>query len=110
MIASTEALMLPSAKLKEDEAAAADGLLVLIDDHVKKGMCRYGVDLETKMTNRNVIAEVNQRLRRAGWVTEWHPILEQHRLNAAVQNVTGYSLALYPKDEAYTEADRKTLM
>ena len=110
MISPSEALQLPTAQLNDEEASAADGLMLLIDEHVRKGMTRAGVDLTTKMTNRNVVAEVNCRLRALGWITEWRPIVEQHRLNAAVQNHTGFQLSLIPSDEAYKEATRSKLI
>jgi len=109
VISAAEALRLASAQLTDEEKQAADGLEILIEEYVRKGMKRNGVDLETKMTNRSVIAEVNHRLRAAGWSTQWEPIVERHKLNAAVQSVTGWRLSLFPTDAAYDDAARSIL-
>jgi hypothetical protein len=109
VITAVEALQLPSAQLTDEEKAAADGLELLIEEHVRKGMGRNGVDLQVGMTNPKVIAEVNQRLKRAGWATQWSPIIERHKLNAALQNLTGFGLNLFPTDESYKEHERKQL-
>ena len=109
MISAVEALQLPTAQLTAEEALAADKLESLIDEHIRTGMCHSGVDLQVTMTNANVIACVNQRLRANGWGTGWQPVIEQHRLNVAVQKHVGFKVSLFPDDEAYKEAARRAL-
>jgi hypothetical protein len=109
MIPAAEALALPSAQLTDEEKAAADKLEALIEEHVRMGMRRNGVNLQTPMTHPGIITEVNQRLRTAGWVGEWQPLLETNSLNRAMQKHVGFKLSLYPTDESYRTAARATL-
>lgn len=109
MIPAIEALALPSAQLTDEEKAAADKLEGLIEEHVRTGMQRNGVNLQTTVTHPGIITEVNQRLRSAGWVGEWQPLVEQNQLNRAVQKHIGFKLSLYPNDESYRTAARATL-
>jgi hypothetical protein len=109
VIAAVDALKLPSAQLSDDERLAADKLEVAIEAHVLNNMRVNGVDFKTEELRPVVIAEVNQRLKRAGWQTQWQPLLEQHALNKAAVKHTGFGLNLAPSDAAFTEAFRSTL-
>ena len=108
MISATEALSLPTAELSKECREAADKLEGQIEGIVREKMGRNGVDITTTVTHEAVIAEVNQRLRRAGWATNWQPKLEQHPLNKALTKHVGFSLNLFPSDAAYTEHWLKT--
>lgn len=109
MIPASEALTLPTATLSNEERDAADKLEILIEEHVRKEMTRFGIDLQTSVTNKNVVAEVNYRLRMMGWVTNWQPIVEKHRFNAAMSVHSGFTLSLLPTDESYNVAARAVL-
>lgn len=109
MIPAAEALKLPTAQLTDEERAAADKLEADIEEHVRVGMQRRGVDLSIKEINGNVIAEVNQRLKAAGFTPQWQAQVERHKLNAALQAHVGYKLSLSPSDQAYTEAHQLLL-
>lgn len=109
MIPATEALRLPSAQLSVDEIAAADALEAEIEAHVSKFMERRGCDFVVKETRNNVIAEINQRLKTAGYQFQWQPLVEQHPLNKAVQKHVGFRLTLAPNDEAYRTVARAAL-
>jgi hypothetical protein len=101
---AAEALLLPSARLTDDERAAVDKLEKAIDEHVHKSMAYRGVDFTGKETNLNVLAEVNQRLKDAGYTLEWKYLVERHQLNAALTKMVGFQLVLGPSDEAYRAA------
>lgn len=109
MIPAVEALALPTAVLTAEQKADADKLEEEIDKAVRGHMQRNGLDMQVKQTDAAVIAEVNQRLRAAGYGARWSPMIEQHRLNAAVQNHVGFNLNLFPSDDAYKAFDRSTL-
>ena len=109
MIPATEALALPCAQLNDSEKDAADKFEAFIEEHIKTSMGRNGVDLTTAVTNANVVAEVNQRVRAAGWTTLWTPLVEKHRFNQAQNVHTGFKLSLFPTDEAYRAAARSAL-
>jgi hypothetical protein len=104
MISAAEALSLPRAQLTAEEKAAADALESLIDENVRISMSRRGCNIEGKEFNPNVIAEVNQRLKTAGYMTNWQFVIEQNRFNKAVQQPIGFRLELFPTDEAYRKA------
>ena len=108
MITGAEALRLPSAQLNDEEASAVDKLMALIDEHIQKGMKRYGVELTTKMTHRTVLTEVIRRLHTFGWITELEPQVEQSRF-AREPTLVGFKLTLTPTKEAYEEAGRLAL-
>ncbi len=101
MIPASEALQLNTAKLTDEERAAADRLEAMIEEQVRKSMAYRGVDIEGKETNRNVLAAVNFRLIAAGYNAQWQIVMDQHPLNRAIQNVVGFKLALSPSTEAY---------
>ena len=101
MISAVDALRLPSAQLSEEERAGADKLEIEIEIHIRKFMERRGCDFETKETRGNVIAEINQRLKAAGYVPQWKPLLERHKLNNAAVTHVGFGLSLAPSDPAY---------
>jgi hypothetical protein len=107
---AVEALKLPTAQLSPEEAGAADKFMELIDDLLRKGMARHGVDLHIgKLTNLNVIAEVDMRLRSLLWVPNWVPLTEAHQLDPNNQVVVGQRLILNPSQEAYAKADEEML-
>ncbi len=103
MIPAAEALRLPGARLSQEEQVAAAALLAQIEAHVRERMERRGVDYATSEVRGNVIAEVNQILRAAGWLPQWRAILEPSPLGGGSRH-TGYALALAPGDEAYRAA------
>ena len=105
MIAAKEALRLPSAQLSATEVEDANKLEAQIEESVIKSMERRGCDLTTNVTNGNVIAEVNQRLKRAGYLPQWRALVEKHKLDAAVQQHVGFQLSLSPSDDAYSPFD-----
>jgi hypothetical protein len=101
VISAKEALTQPSAQLTPEQLEKADTIEKTVEEHVLKFMERRGVDLEIKETDGNIIAELNQRLKAAGYLPQWKPLLQQHRLNAALQTHLGFRLSLAPSDEAY---------
>ncbi len=109
MISAVEALALPSAQLAPEEIEAAYVLESEIEKHVRADMTRNGVAIQGREKNPNVIAEVNQRLRAAGWSTNFEFIVDKHRLNAALTTTVGYRLLLTPSDESYRTAARAIL-
>lgn len=103
MISATDALRLPSAQLTGEEAAAADSLEAKIESGIRAAMERRGIDLQTNETRGNVIAEINQRLKAAGWVVQWRARVEPPRVGLT-PTLVGYDLSLAPSDEAYRAA------
>jgi hypothetical protein len=110
VIPAVEALKLEGAQLTDEQKMAADKLEAAIDTHVRANMRINGVDYATEEKDPMVIAEVNQRLKRAGWLPQWEMRLERHRLNAAAPpTLIGFGLHLAPSDDAFAEALRATL-
>lgn len=105
MIPANEALLLPTARLSEEERTAADKLDAEIDLAIRANMERRGMDMKCKETNANVVAEINRRLVRAKYKPQWKPISEPHPLNKALLIHTGWNLSIAPTDLAYDEAD-----
>lgn len=110
MISAVEALTLPTAQLAPDEILAADKLEATIEAHVKKSMTRQGINLEVDEVRPDVVAEVGQRLKVAGYQIQWTPLVEPHPLNKAQQRFVGFRLSLAPSDESYRAAARATLI
>lgn len=107
MISATDALLLPRAQLTEDERKAADDMEAALEAHIRSTMTRYGCDeLYTTEMNRKVLAEVNQRLIRAGWKPTWHMRTEIGTLTADRRH-TGFQVTLEPSAEAYQAAAEK---
>lgn len=109
MMTAVEALSLPTAKLSAEDVEAADKLETLIELHVKSNMKRQGVVLEISEVRGDVIADVSQRLKDAGYQVQWTPLVEQHPLNKAQQKLVGFRLSLAPTDESYRAAARVAL-
>jgi len=106
MISAIEALQLPSATLNEDELAAANMLEAEIEAHVRKFMQRRGPEqFTTKELRGNVVSEVNQRLKAAGWSPVWLQISEQSRVTGQVA-IIAYKLDCPPSDASFA-AHRK---
>ena len=103
MISAAEALRLPSAQLTPEESTAADTLEDEIETHVRQHMERRGIEFSTKEKRGNVIAEVNQRLKGAGYLPQWQAIIEQGKFSTNRVH-TGFGLSLAPTDEAYRAA------
>lgn len=101
MITAGEALQLDSAKLTEAEIEAANKLEGTIEEFVRKEMKFYGCTFDGKETDPNVLAEVNRRLKAAGYTPEWKYLIQQHPLNAAKSQVIGFQVLLTPGDAAY---------
>lgn len=96
-----EALALPTAQLTADELRIVATIEASIDETIDKAMTYRGLELDLKNSNLNVIAELNQRFRNAGWITQWTPNMEQHVFNKALKTCVGFHLVLTPKDEDY---------
>jgi hypothetical protein len=109
VIPAVEALQLPTAQLSPDELVAADGLESMIEQHVKTSMTRQGVNIEIKEARPDIIADVSQRLKAAGYQAQWAPLVEAHPLNKAQQQLVGFRLSLAPSDESYRAAARAVL-
>jgi hypothetical protein len=105
VITAIEALKLKTAQLSADDLATVDRLESQIEEHIRMHMEHRGCELSLKETNNNIIAELNQRLKEAGYATQWGALTESHPLNAAKKVVVGFHLVLAPTDEAYG-ADR----
>ena len=106
MISATDALLLPTAQLSEEEQRAAALLEVEISAYVETHMEFRGCcDIKTEETRPSVIANVNQRLRRRGWHAEWKPVYRQDDpANKHKRAHAGYAIDLIPSNEAYCEA------
>lgn len=104
MIQASEALSLPTATLSEEQQIVAAEVLSEIAEHAKKVMEFRGFDYRvTSTTDGNVIA----CMRRAGWLTAWHPITEKSATNPRELVVTGWALNAQPTDESYRVAMEK---
>lgn len=104
MISAAEALRLPSAQLTPEESASADALEMSIESYVRLKMERRGCEYTTPETRPNIIAEVNQRLKTAGYQPQWQALVEQSVVKGAAPRHVGFKLALAPTDEAYRAA------
>ena len=109
MIPAVEALQLPTAQLSPEELAAADKLELFIEEHVKTNMTHQGANIEIKEGRPDIIANVSQRLKAAGYQAQWAPLVEPHPLNKAQQVLVGFRLSLAPSDESYRAAARAVL-
>lgn len=108
MIQASEALSLPTATLSEEQQIVAAEVLSEIAEHAKKAMEFRGFDYRvTSTTDGNVIAYCNQRMRRAGWLTAWHPVTEKSATNPRELVVIGWALNAQPTDESYRVAMEK---
>lgn len=107
MISAVEALRLPSAQLTPDEVRAADVLELAIENHVRAHMTWHGCEenFTTPEKRSHVMAEVNYRLRKAGWVAQWQMLVEKGRFSSN-QIHAGWTLTmLLPSDEARRDAE-----
>lgn len=105
MIPAHEALLLPTALLSEEQRARADALETLIDQYVRANMERRGCDFDTEETDLNVVAEVNQRLKAAGYNVNWQQLAKPNRLNPqGAMKLVGFRLAISPTTESYQKA------
>ena len=109
MIPAIEALALGTAQLTDEEVELANKLEATISEHVRENMRRNGCELETKETNPIVIAEVDYRLKVAGYVPEWRQFIKQHPLNKAINQCVGFGLFLAPSFDA-VKAARERIM
>ena len=100
MISAVDALDLPTAALNEDELASANMLEAEIEAHVRKSMSLRGIEFKTNVTEPNVIAAVNQRLKRAGWMPQWQMLIEQSKF-VKEPRVSGFGLNMAPGDDAF---------
>ena len=108
MITATEALRLPSAALSPSDAEAAESYLRDVEEYIRQNMGRVGCIMPVipGRVNPVIAAEVERKLRAAGWKAEFQKVARESPL-APGQKVMAYQLALAPTDEAYAEADRK---
>jgi hypothetical protein len=101
VIPAVDALQLPSALLTHEDLAAVEKLETEIEVHVRRTMGRRGPEpFKTGEVRGNIIAEVNQRLRAAGWAPVWSQLGEQSRVTGKV-TVIAYGLDLPPSDATY---------
>jgi hypothetical protein len=107
VISAAEALCLACARLTDQEKIAAALLEVEIEAHIKAQMefggCNGDRAFRTAETSGNVVAAVNQKLRRQGWITNWTPTYGQPVKGE--RSLTGWQLQLTPTDAAYAEAE-----
>lgn len=103
MIPATEALRLPSAQLTEEERTAAEVLEKAIDTHIRQHMEWRGCQIKITEVRLNVIAEINQRLKAAGYQADWHRMAERSQVTGE-ERLVGFLLVLAPLDEAYRAA------
>lgn len=102
MIPAAEALRLPCAHLTKEEQAAADALDGAIDAHLRAHMTRGGVTFDALEIRAPVVADVQIRLRAAGYQVQAYPLEESSRLCQGGQGrLVGYRLAIVPAEEAY---------
>lgn len=102
MINAAEALALPTAQLSEEDLKLVEHIEAQLAEAIKTKMERRGVDVKLDgVTNANALAELNQRLKRAGWMPSWQPLVEPHPLHQNKQRLTGYMLSLAPHDSSY---------
>lgn len=104
---AADALLLARARLTAGESALAALLEKQIHEHTEKHMEYSGLHgFTTSETNGNVIAEVNRRLRRDGWFTQWMPAYSPPT-KGGKQQLTGWKLDATPLDAAYAEAEAR---
>jgi len=101
MTPAIEVMQLPSAKLTDDEIAAAQKLESEIDKYIHDNIRYRGCDYAGRETNQNVISLVLGRIDEAGYNAECTIVFEKHRLNAALQQPVGFTLRVSPKAEIY---------
>lgn len=107
MITAAEALRLSSARLSPEEERATDVLMQAIENHLIAHMSRAGCEepFVTPEKRSSVLAEVTQRLKRAGWIPQWQIMVQKAQFSNN-QVLVGWRLAaLGPTDEAYLAAD-----
>ena len=111
MIAAAEALQLATAQLTPEEVADVNKLEEKIDAHVRLTMGRNGTDFKFDGDpSPKVLAEVNVRIKQAGFNTQWEQIGEPNRFNkAAPPRIIGYVIHMSPNDESYRTAARASL-
>lgn len=104
---AADALLLARARLTEGEKALVALLEQQISDYAVLHMEYSGLHgFTTSETNGNVIAEVNRRLRRDGWFTQWLPAYGKPTKEGK-QQLTGWKLDATPLDAAYIEAEAR---
>lgn len=104
---AADALLLARARLTDSEKALAALLEKQIHDYAETHMEYSGLHgFTTSETNGNVIAEVNRRLRRDGWFTQWVPAYSKPTKDGK-QQMTGWKLDATPLDAAYNEAEAR---
>ena len=102
MIQASDALALPTARLSEEQMLVASQVLAEIFAHARTAMGFRGFDFRvTSTTDGNVIAYCNQRMRRAGWLTSWQPLVEKNPNNPREHTIVGWGLNAQPTDESY---------
>jgi hypothetical protein len=109
VIPAVEALKLERAQLTPEDIEAINALELEIEAHVRENMEWRGVQFESKEKRPNIIAEVIQRLKVAGYEPRLEFMVEPHPLNKAIQQLVGFRLSLSPNDEAYRAATRALL-
>ena len=109
MIRAADALKKPTAQLSAEEKAAVDAIESELEKLIDEKMEFRGVDFLSKESRPNVVAELNQRLKAAGYEPHIEMMLERHPFNAALMKLSGFKLMLAPSDAAYQEARRVTL-
>ena len=105
MIRAAEALLLPSARLSQEQTDAAIRLEAEAEAAVQARGTQNGANFRTTEKDGSVIAAVDWRLKRVGWLAEWVPETMTSQVTRR-PFVSGYVVALRPSDAARAEADR----
>ena len=99
--AAAEALGLPCAQLSEEERQRVKDLETEIENQIHQKMARRGMEVNLMETNPNVMAELGQRAKNAGYKVEMLPLTKRNRFNTAAEDHVGWRFIMIPGDEAY---------
>ena len=102
--------LLGTARLEPEQELAADELERALSEAVDTRATRAGLDARVPVTDRDVVAEVCYRARRAGWFTQWSPVFGSALLAGGSRDVVGHVIMLVPSDAACEEAERLRAM
>lgn len=110
MISAVQALRLPCAQLTPKQRDAADALDQSLSAFAEANMERRGVNgFQTRETDPNVIAEVNVRLKAAGWDVQLEPMATQSAINPRQGVHVGWKINLAPSVASYAAAEGQVL-
>jgi hypothetical protein len=97
VITALEALRLPGAQLTDQQRQILRQVLADIDAWVRSHMQRCGVEMNLRITDANIVAEVSRLLRRASWNPQWLKLSEAAKVQGAEPLHIGYRLLLAPE-------------